>query len=110
MPKPPVNPFRFGNFVIEEFADREAELAEVEADMRNGQDLVIFAPRRVGKSSLVLRAAAAQRRKKGLVAYLNVMTTPNKTRFAERLAAAIYADIAAPRARLKERALTMFQG
>ena len=52
MTDPPLNPFRFGNVVIDEFADRESELAEVEADMRNGQDLVIFAPRRLGKSSL----------------------------------------------------------
>ena len=110
MPGPPLNPFRFGTFVIDEFADRESELAEVEADMRNGQDLVIFAPRRLGKSSLVLKAAAATRRKKGLVAYLNVMSAPTKARFAERLAAAIYADIAAPKAKLKERALAMFQG
>src|ERR1700761_6456382 len=110
MPSPPLNPFRFGNVVIDEFADRETELAEVEADMRNGQDLVIFAPRRLGKSSLVLKAAAALRRKKGLVAYLNVMTAPNKTRFAERLAAAIYADVAAPKAKLKDKALAMFQG
>jgi hypothetical protein len=106
----PLNPFRFGNFVVDEFADRTSELAEVEADMRNGQDLVIFAPRRLGKSSLVLKAAATSRRKKALVAYLNVMTAPTKARFAERLAAAIYADIAAPKARLKDKALTMFQG
>src|ERR1700761_9267867 len=110
MADPPLNPFRFGNFVVDEFADRTTELAEVEADMRNGQDLVIFAPRRFGKSSLVLKAAAASRRKKGLVAYLNVMTAPTKERLAERLAAAIYADIAAPKQKLKERALTMFQG
>ncbi len=110
MAEPPLNPFRFGTFVIDEFADREGELAEVEADMRNGQDLVIFAPRRLGKSSLVLKAAAAMRRKKALVAYLNLMTTPNKARLAERLAGAIYADIAAPKAKLRERALAMFQG
>jgi uncharacterized protein len=110
MREPPLNPFRYGNFVIDEFADREAELAEVMADMRNGQDLVIFAPRRLGKSSLVLKAAANLRRKKALVAYLNLMTAPNKGRFAERLAAAIYSDVAAPKAKLKDKALAMFQG
>src|SRR3984885_7648116 len=110
MSEPPLNPFHFGNVVIDELADRESELGEVEADMRNGQDLVIFAPRRLGKSSLVLKAAAGARRKKALVAYLNVMTAPNKTRLAERLAAAIYADVAAPKAKLKDKALAMFQG
>ena len=34
----PPRTFRFGNFVVDEFADRTSELAEVEADMRNGQD------------------------------------------------------------------------
>jgi uncharacterized protein len=110
MPEAPLNPFSFGNFVIDEFADREGELAEVIADMRNGQDLVIFAPRRLGKSSLVLKAAVALRRKKGLVAYLNVMTASNKTRFAERLAASIYSDLAAPKAKFKDKALVLFQG
>jgi uncharacterized protein len=109
MASPPLNPFRYGNVVIDEFADRETELAEVEADMRNGQDLVIFAPRRLGKSSLVLKAAATSRRKKALVAYLNLMTAPNKTRLAERLATAIYADVAAPKAKFKKRAMEMFQ-
>lgn len=110
MSGPPLNPFRFGNVVVDEFADRDSELAEVEADMRNGQDLVIFAPRRMGKTSLVLKAGGRLSRKKGLVAYLNVMTASTKTRFAERLAAAIYADVAAPKARLKDKALAMFQG
>jgi hypothetical protein len=57
-----------------------------------------------------MKAGATVRRKKGLVAYLNLMTTPNKARLAERLAAAIYAEIAAPKAKLKEGALAMFQG
>jgi AAA+ ATPase superfamily predicted ATPase len=110
MQESPLNPFRFGNFVVDEFADREGELAEVMADMRNGQDLVIFAPRRLGKSSLVLKAAENLREKDALVAYLNLMTSPNKARFAERLATAIYTDVAAPKAKLRDRALAMFQG
>ena len=111
MAQAPLNPFRFGTVVVDEFADRTEELAEVEADMRNGQDLVHLRARvALGKSSLVLKAAAGIRRKKGLVAYLNLMTAPNKTRLAERLAAAIYADIAAPKAKFREKALAMFRG
>ena len=53
-----VNPFRFGALALDEaFTDREAEIAELRADVRNGQDVVVFAPRRYGKSSLVWRAA-----------------------------------------------------
>ena len=53
-----VNPFRFGALALDEaFTDRKAEIAELEADVRNGQDVVVFAPRRYGKSSLVWRAS-----------------------------------------------------
>ena len=62
MSKGPTNPFRFGALALDEaFADRERELAELVADVRNGQDVVIFAPRRYGKSSLVWRARQALR-------------------------------------------------
>ena len=52
------NPFTFGALALDEaFTNRERELGELATDMRNGQDVVIFAPRRYGKSSLALRAA-----------------------------------------------------
>ena len=37
--------------------DREDEVAELRSDVLNGQDVVIFAPRRYGKSSLAWRVA-----------------------------------------------------
>ena len=47
------NPFRFGALALDDaFMDREDEMAELRADVLNGQDVVIFAPRRYGKSSL----------------------------------------------------------
>ena len=38
MREPPRNPFHFGNFVIDEFADREAELADSLARVRERLD------------------------------------------------------------------------
>ena len=53
-----VNPFRFGALALDDaFTDRKEEIAELKADVRNGQDVVVFAPRRYGKSSLVWRAS-----------------------------------------------------
>ena len=50
------NPFNFGDLALDEgFTDREQELRELEADILNGQNVVVFAPRRFGKSSLVWR-------------------------------------------------------
>jgi hypothetical protein len=103
------NPFRFGSLALDDaFTDRRKELAEIEADVRNGQDVVLFAPRRYGKSSLVWRVAQRLVRKKVLVAQVDLMTTPTKERLAEKLAKTIYEDVASPLFRVKER-LRVFQ-
>ena len=53
------NPFRYGALALDEaFTDREAEISELKADVRNGQDVVIFAPRRFGKTSLGVAGVA----------------------------------------------------
>lgn len=57
MTTPELNPFRYGALALDEaFTDRERETAELKADALNGQDVVLFAPRRYGKSSLVWRS------------------------------------------------------
>ncbi len=108
--KPPTNPFRFGGLALDEaFANREAEVQELKFDVLNGQDVVIFAPRRYGKSSLVWKAMQQLVGHDVLVAYVNLMTTPTKAKLAEKLAAAIYEHVASPAARAKERALAPFR-
>jgi uncharacterized protein len=113
VPKTPArvaNPFRFGALALDEaFADREQELAEIIGDALAGQDVVLLAPRRVGKSSLIWRASQQLLTERVLVAYVDVMTTPTLTRFAEKLAQAIHEDIASPLFRARER-LRVFQG
>jgi hypothetical protein len=105
------NPFRFGALAIDEsFADREDERAELLADVRNGQDVVVFAPRRCGKSSLVWSARQMLLEEGILVAHVDLMTTPTKERLAAALARSIYEDIASALERLKERALAPFRG
>jgi uncharacterized protein len=105
------NPFRYGALAVDEaFADRERELAELVADVRNGQDVVVFAPRRYGKSSLLWRAAGELTRRRVLVAAVDLMTTPSKQKVAEKLAGAIYEQIASPLERAREKALAPFRG
>lgn len=105
------NPFRFGALALDEsFANREAERAELVADVRNGQDVVVFAPRRCGKSSLVWSAAQALSSEGILVAQVDLMTTPTKERLAAALARSIYEEIASPLERIKEQALAPFRG
>src|SRR4051795_4224741 len=91
------NPFRFGALALDEaFTDREREVAELSADMRNGQDVVVFAPRRYGKSSLIWRVAQRRVRRRVLVAQVDLMRAPTKERLAEKLAPPIYDDPATP--------------
>ena len=107
----PHNPFRFGALAIDDaFADREAEVQELKFDLLNGQDVVVFAPRRYGKSSLVWRVMQQLSADGVLVAYVNLMSAPTKAKLAEKLAGAVYENIASPLARVRERALAPFRG
>jgi uncharacterized protein len=109
--KSPTNPFRFGGLALDEaFADREAEVQELKFDVLNGQDVVIFAPRRYGKSSLVWRTMQQLVAEDVLVAYVNLMTAPTKEKLAEKLAATIYESIASAAERAREKALAPFRG
>src|SRR5258708_17609664 len=98
------NPFTFGDLALDEaFTDREAELGELVSDMRNGQNVLVYAPRRYGKSSLVIRAAQEAQRRKVLIGYCDLMRTPTKEKLASALAKTIYADIASPAAHAPQR-------
>ena len=64
------NPFRYGDVVSgTQFTDRRAEIAALRADVESGQNVVVIAPRRTGKSSLMracveeLRAGGRPRRR-----------------------------------------------
>jgi hypothetical protein len=112
VPRTHPNPFRYGDLALDEaFTDREAETRELKEDLRNGQNVVLFAPRRYGKSSLVWRAAqelvAAG---EVLVAQVDLLATPSKEKLAEKLAASIYDDLAPPVARVREKVGSLFAG
>jgi uncharacterized protein len=106
------NPFRFGDLALDDaFTDRTAEVRELKSDMRNGQNVVVFAPRRYGKSSLLWRASHELiRRREVLVAQVDLMKAPTKERLAAKLAATIYEDVASPMFRARDRATGIFRG
>jgi uncharacterized protein len=104
------NPFRYGALALDEaFTDREAEVAELLSDVLNGQDVVVFAPRRYGKSSLVWRVSQEAIAQGVLVAHVNLMTAPTKEKLAEKLAETIHDDVASTLFRARER-LRVFAG
>jgi AAA+ ATPase superfamily predicted ATPase len=93
--KATTNPFRFGPLALDEaFTDREAEIESLLADARNGQDVVVLAPRRYGKSSLLWRVAQQLVKGDVLVAQVDLMRTPTKDRLASKLARTIHEDLA----------------
>ncbi len=106
----PTNPFSFGALALDDsFADREVEVDELTSDIRNGQDVVVFAPRRCGKSSLIWRVANVLAAQRVLVAQVDLMKTPTKESLAAALAKTIYEQIASPLERVKEKALAPFR-
>jgi uncharacterized protein len=99
-----MNPFRYGALALDDaFTNREEEIRELTRDILNGQDVVVFAPRRYGKTSLVWRVIQEVVKKKVLVAQVNLMTTPTKERLAEKLAGSIYENVASALFRARER-------
>jgi uncharacterized protein len=104
------NPFRFGPLALDEaFTDRESEIESLVADARNGQDVVVVAPRRYGKSSLVWRVAQELIKQDVLVAQVDLMRTPTKDQLAAKLARTIHDDLASRLWNAKER-LKVFAG
>jgi hypothetical protein len=104
------NPFRYGALALDEaFTDRETEVEELLTDILNGQDVVVFAPRRYGKSSLVWRVSQEAIARGVLVAHVNLMTAPTKEKLAEKLAETIHDDVASTLFRARER-LRVFAG
>ncbi|MDX6476175.1 MAG: uncharacterized protein QOH95_1686 [Gaiellaceae bacterium] len=98
------NPFTYGDLVSDEsFTDRVEELAQLKADMWNGQNVALIAPRRYGKSSLVKAALSELLAEGVLVVEVDLMTTPTKERFAAKLAKSIHDDVASAVFKAKER-------
>jgi uncharacterized protein len=108
------NPFYYGDLALDDaFTDRQSELKSLEADMLNGQNVAIIAPRRYGKSSLVRRATQDLLAEGVLVAEVDLMKTSTKEKLASALARAIYSELAKGVTKVKEQAkdqLRIFTG
>ena len=86
------NPYHYGTPVTgDQFAGREAELDALQRRMRDGINVVVTAPRRYGKTSLLARASAAVAAEGAAVVSVNVLACRDETSLASRLATAAYA-------------------
>jgi len=82
------NPFIYGEEVSGEyFCDREEEIRELLRDIENSQNVIIFSPRRYGKTSLIKEVL---RRAKGfLTFYIDLYPAITKQKFIEQYASGI---------------------
>jgi uncharacterized protein len=104
------NPFRFGDVATgEHFTDRKAEITELVRDLRSGQSVLVMSPRRYGKTSLITAVLERVRKQHILVAYVDLLRTTTKERFANQLAAALYAGLTPAVERAVHRAGELFQ-
>jgi hypothetical protein len=85
------NPYSYGGPVSgPHFIGRDAEVADLVSRMVSGVSVVVTAPRRYGKTSLIDRAAELVREGHGAVISVNLMHCPGLEAFAGRLVAGAY--------------------
>ncbi len=84
------NPFVFGTVVSDEnFTDRKTELEELTRDLTGKTNLIIFSPRRYGKTSLMLKILRGLRKKGIICAYVDLYPATSKEKFANILSTGI---------------------
>lgn len=84
------DPFHYGSPAgADHFCDREQELADIEARMLSGNNVVLLSPRRYGKSSLLLQAISRVRRRGGASGYISLIRCSSRREVAEAVASGI---------------------
>ena len=99
------NPFRIGERVSGySFADRELEVARIREAMLSASSLLVYGPRRMGKSSTIYNAAESARtsRPKPIVVSADVATATNLFDVAGRLLRSLYLETRWLRLRLED--------
>lgn len=67
------NPFKYGGIVTgEDFADREKELKLLIKELTSGQNILLYSPRRYGKSSLMMMVLELLQKKGVMTAFIDV--------------------------------------
>ena len=88
------NPFVYGETVSgDNFCDRSLETKELVTDVKNSQNVIIFSPRRYGKTSLIKEVLRKVKAQGILTFYVDLYPAINKGKFIEIYAGAISAGI-----------------
>lgn len=86
------NPFVIGRYAgAEYFCDREDELATLERSIRNGRDVALISPRRMGKSGLIEHFFAQESVKRDYITvFVDVYATSSLRELAAMLGQAVF--------------------
>lgn len=84
------NPFIFGDVVKDEhFTDREEELRTLTLDLSGGQNVLLFSPRRYGKTSLIIRVMEELKAKGLICVYVDLFRASSLQSLGKIYAAAV---------------------
>lgn len=79
-----INPFKYGELVSGEyFFNREEEKKELHQAVKSAMNVFLYAPRRYGKTSLVIEVLREVRQNKDICIYLDLLKSPTKQKFLE---------------------------
>jgi AAA+ ATPase superfamily predicted ATPase len=95
------NPFVYGETVTGgNFCNRVQEINELVNDIKNGTNVIIFSPRRYGKTSLINQVLEMSRQKGILSLYIDLYPAINKQRFIEIYSRAIASGLTGKTSRI----------
>lgn len=103
------NPFSYGGIVGNgEFCNRSTELADLTETMRSAGRCFVYAERRMGKSSLILRALGKLPKKQFIPVYVDLWPTDGSSTFSAATAKAISTAAESTSKRLLEIGKSLF--
>lgn len=81
------NPFKYGEPVTgKDFADREDECKEISHDLYSGQNVILYSPRRLGKTSLIMEIEQKLKKMPEIcTCYINLFGILSQEELAERV-------------------------
>ena len=104
-----MNPFSYGGVVSgEDFCNRRQELQDIARAMQNGERLFVYADRRMGKTSLVRKAAATLPKAGYISVYVDLWATDGETAFTATYARAIAQALETKGSKMLEAAKNFF--
>lgn len=84
------NPFCYGEAVGDAFfMNREKEIEELKSEFRSSQNIIIFSPRRYGKTSLIKKVLFDLEKEGFIVVYIDLFWATSKEKFIELYAKAL---------------------